>query len=190
MGKTSCEILFENNANHVYYGGDIVKGNVIITLHKEKIIKGAKSIVLYRNKFIEFSHLISFCSSISGIYITIVGNAECMWTENSGDKRIFYRGKECYLSTRIFFIGKEDGEPITLHPDVYKYDFSCQLPEDLPTSMEGTHGSIRYTATVTVNVPIWPDKIYRSGFTVIRAVNLNEMFELKVRTIFDYQRNY
>lgn len=91
-----------------------------------------------------------------------------------------YRGKECYLSTRIYFIGKEDGEPITLTPDVYKYDFSCQLPEDLPTSMEGTFGSIRYVAIVTVNVPIWPDKVYRSGFTVIRAVNLNEMFELKV----------
>lgn len=117
---------------------------------------------------------------ITGIYITIVGNAECLWTENSGDKRMAYRGKECYLSTRIYFIGKEDGEPITLVPDVYKYDFSCQLPEDLPTSMEGTYGSIRYVAIVTVNVPIWPDKVYRSGFTVIRAVNLNEMFELKV----------
>lgn len=109
-----------------------------------------------------------------------MGNAECLWTENSGDKRMAYRGKECYLSTRIYFIGKEDGEPITLVPDVYKYDFSCQLPEDLPTSMEGTYGSIRYVAIVTVNVPIWPDKVYRSGFTVIRAVNLNEMFELKV----------
>lgn len=40
MGKTSCEILFENNPNRVYYGGDVVKGTVIITLHKEKIIKG------------------------------------------------------------------------------------------------------------------------------------------------------
>lgn len=40
MGKTSCEILFEKNPNRVYYGGDVVKGNVIITLHKEKIIKG------------------------------------------------------------------------------------------------------------------------------------------------------
>lgn len=123
--------------------------------------------------------------SIAGIYITIVGNAECLWTENSGDKRMAYRGKECYLSTRIYFIGKEDGEPITLNPDVYKYDFSCQLPEDLPTSMEGTFGSIRYAAIVTINVPIWPDKVYRAGFTVIRAVNLNEMFELKVSAWFD-----
>lgn len=40
MSKTSCEILFDNNPNRVYYGGDIIKGSVIITLHKEKIIKG------------------------------------------------------------------------------------------------------------------------------------------------------
>lgn len=42
MSKTSCEILFDNNPNRVYYGGDIIKGSVIITLHKEKIIKGKK----------------------------------------------------------------------------------------------------------------------------------------------------
>lgn len=47
---------------------------------------------------------------LTGIYITFVGNAECVWNENSGDKRIAYRGKECYLSTRIYFLGEEDGE--------------------------------------------------------------------------------
>lgn len=63
---------------------------------------------------------------------------------------------------------------------MYKYAFSCQLPEELPTSMEGTFGSIRYTATVTIDAPIWPAKVFEKGFTVIKAVNLNEMFELKV----------
>lgn len=53
----------------------------------------------------------------AGIYITFVGNAECVWNENSGDKRIAYRGKECYLSTRIYFLGEEDGKwrEIQLH---------------------------------------------------------------------------
>lgn len=72
------------------------------------------------------------------------------------------------------------GEPITLKPDVYKYSFTCPLPEDLPTSLEGTFGSIRYAAIVTINVPIWPDKIFEKGFTVVKPVNLNEQFELKV----------
>lgn len=72
------------------------------------------------------------------------------------------------------------GEPITLEPNVYMYSFTCQLPEDLPTSLEGSFGSIRYKAILTINVPIWPDKIFEKGFTVIKPVNLNEMFELKV----------
>lgn len=73
------------------------------------------------------------------------------------------------------------GEPITLKPDVYKYTFSCQLPDEVPTSLEGTYGHIRYSAIVTINVPIWPDKVFEKVFTVIKAVNLNEMFELKVK---------
>lgn len=41
-----------------------------------------------------------------------MGNAETLWSENSGDKRIAYRGKECYLSKRIYFVGEEDGNSV------------------------------------------------------------------------------
>lgn len=67
----------------------------------------------------------------------------------------------------------------TLKPDVYKYGFKCHLPEDLPSSFEGTFGCIRYAAVVTINVPIWPDKVYEEPFSVCKPVNLNEMFELR-----------
>lgn len=58
--------------------------------------------------------LIYYCVYITfgffaGIYITFVGNAESLWSENSGDKRIAYRGKECYLSKKFYFIGAENG---------------------------------------------------------------------------------
>lgn len=84
----------------------------------------------------------------------------------------------CDFFILIFFLST--GEPITLKPDVYKYDFELALPADLPTSLEGTFGSIRYKAILTINVPIWPDKVFERGLTVIKPVNLNEMFELKV----------
>lgn len=67
-----------------------------------------------------------------------------------------------------------------MKPDEYVYTFSCQLPDDLPTSLVGSFGSIRYSAVVTINVPLWPDKTFEEDFTVIKTVNLNEMFELKV----------
>lgn len=56
-----------------------------------------------------FLLIICFVTFNAGIYITFVGNAETLWSENSGDKRIAYRGKECYLSKRIYFVGEEDG---------------------------------------------------------------------------------
>lgn len=56
-----------------------------------------------------FNNAFYVLTFISGIYITFVGNAETLWSENSGDKRIAYRGKECYLNKRIYFAGEEDG---------------------------------------------------------------------------------
>lgn len=43
MSKTSCEFLFENNTHRAFYASENIKGSVIITLHKEKIIKGKKA---------------------------------------------------------------------------------------------------------------------------------------------------
>lgn len=48
MSKTSCEIVFEkDDTNNVFYASEIIKGNVIITLHNEKIIKGMETIYIY-----------------------------------------------------------------------------------------------------------------------------------------------
>lgn len=77
---------------------------------------------------------------------------------------------DCTIFLHSYFL--LTGEPITLKPDVYKYDFQCQLPADLPSSLEGSFGSIRYKAILTINVPIWPDKVFEKGFTVIKPVNL------------------
>lgn len=67
-----------------------------------------------------------FHSLYIGIYITFVGNAESVWSENSGDKRIAYRGKECYLSNRSYFIGEEDGNLNTVRINhLIKLKYAC-----------------------------------------------------------------
>lgn len=38
---TQCDIVFDNNANKVYFGGQVVTGEVVLTLAKDKIIRGA-----------------------------------------------------------------------------------------------------------------------------------------------------
>lgn len=68
-----------------------------------------------------------------------------------------------------------------LVPGVYNYTFQCNLPIGLPTSVEGIHGHIRYSATVTLIRPMWTDQEFEEGFTVIKPVDLNDQPQLFVR---------
>lgn len=69
---------------------------------------------------------------------------------------------------------------MNLKPATYNYPFICELPFDLPTSLEGNHGHVRYTVSVILDRPMWPDQKFEEPFTVIRPVDLNEHMELKV----------
>lgn len=40
--KTSCDIIFNNNKNKVYFSGDLVSGRVCLNLVKEKTVRGEK----------------------------------------------------------------------------------------------------------------------------------------------------
>lgn len=104
-----------------------------------------------------------------------------------------YRGSEVYLSARKYFVGAIDGSSSTpastadgsapnicVPPGEHVYNFTCALPVNLPTSFEGTFGHIRYRAEVTLNVPLWPDKTFAEGFTVIRSLDLNGLSDVRV----------
>lgn len=65
----------------------------------------------------------------------------------------------------------------------HTYNFQCNLPAELPTSVEGNIGYIRYTARVVVDVPMAFDKDFKQGFTVIRPLNLNNNPEMRVSNI-------
>lgn len=67
-----------------------------------------------------------------------------------------------------------------LVPGVYNYTFQCNLPIGLPTSVEGIHGHIRYSATVSLIRPMWTDQEFEEGFTVIKPVDLNDQPQLFV----------
>lgn len=48
--STKCDILFENNFEKVYYGGQLLSGQAIITLTKEKSVRGKYIIVVNKMK--------------------------------------------------------------------------------------------------------------------------------------------
>lgn len=67
-----------------------------------------------------------------------------------------------------------------MEPGTYDYDFNCQLPLFLPTSLEGEFGWIRYSVTVIISIPMYPDEKHTIGFTVIKALDLNTLPHLRV----------
>lgn len=54
------------------------------------------------------------------------------------------------------------------------------LPPELPTSVEGGIGYIRYMVRVVLDIPMWPDPEFEEPFTVIKAINLNAIPALRV----------
>lgn len=60
-----------------------------------------------------------------------------------------------------------------IFPGTHTYNFSCILPQQLPTSYEGAKGYIRYTIRVALERPWKFDHTYRVGFTVLKPIDLN-----------------
>lgn len=59
-------------------------------------------------------------------------------------------------------------------PGMYEYRFQNFLTQHLPSSMEGQYGSIRYKVSVIIEMPnLWPNKKFKTPFTVIQALDLN-----------------
>lgn len=58
-------------------------------------------------------------------------------------------------------------------PGAHRFPFECHLPPNLPTSVEGRIGHIRYSARVIIDVPMWRNKEFAQSFTVYRAIDLN-----------------
>lgn len=97
-------------------------------------------------------------------------------------------------------INREDGKYLNLlfahilcivnvqvDPGTYKYNFQCILPAELPTSVEGKLGHIRYTARVVIDFSFWINKEFKQRFTVIKAVDLNN--DPTLRVIFSISNN-
>lgn len=78
-----CAIEFENNPDKVYYSGQLICGNVQLSLNEKKDVRG--------------------------VFLKIVGRAYVRWTEGYGQHRTTYKGKEPFLDKQIYLIGGSDG---------------------------------------------------------------------------------
>lgn len=83
-----------------------------------------------------------------------------------------------FIVLKNFFLGISRFEAGT-----YNYPFRWILPYELPSSTTGRHGFIQYEVKVYVSLPKQRNLIVRESFNVIRALNLNEYPNLRVRNL-------
>lgn len=85
-----------------------------------------------------------------------------------------------YLNSRTYLFGQSGGPTFEIHPGVHRYEFACQLPDQLPYTAELKHGSIRYYAEAVLDIPWSFDKEIKVPFTVVRYDDLNMFPELRI----------
>lgn len=73
----------------------------------------------------------------------------------------------------VYLLGNYNGGETELSPGFHKFNFSCVLPFNLPTSFESKYGHIRYQIKVELERPWKLDLKYSFGFTVIKVYDLN-----------------
>lgn len=95
-------------------------------------------------------------------------------------------GEMLYISTismsswqSIGFI-KELGDT-TVAAGTYTYPFECQLPREIPSSLEVPCGSIKYVACVVLDRPSWQIPTPQFPFTVVKPLNLSTHSTVHVR---------
>ena len=58
---------------------------------------------------------------------------------------------------------------------VNEFPFQYTLPENIPSSFEGEYGRVKYSARATVEVPKRADQPTMMPFTVMAALDLNQL---------------
>lgn len=101
--------------------------------------------------------------------------------------KFIHVGEELLLRSVTVLLGNVNGPEIDLDAGVYNYDFSCLLPNELPTSLDNPSAKILYTVVAFVDRPKKSDNKFLVGFTVFKPLDLNsESMDIRVYNFFDY----
>lgn len=90
-----------------------------------------------------------------------------------------YIGTEVYVNSRTYLFGKYGGPTFEMSPGIHKYKFSCQLPYQLPYSLDMSHGKISYHVEAVLDIPWKIDKETKVDIMILRYDDLNYYPELK-----------
>ncbi len=145
-----------SDGQRIYYSGGKVTGQVVVELNEP---------ITVRN-----------------IGLQLEGEAYCHWTETerSGDRKRtkHYTGNDLLVRLVDFVFGNPPGglgEPTKVHPSGrHSYPFVFELPRDLPSSVEGRLGHVRYTLKATVSRPVTSNYEIKQEICIREVLNVND----------------
>ncbi|GAB0088085.1 hypothetical protein DMENIID0001_024650 [Sergentomyia squamirostris] len=159
----NCDIKF-SSPQGIYFAGQTLSVQISLRLEKPKKFRS--------------------------IYVVFRGRAKCFWSNNYGTHtrrhRVKYEAEETYVNSTSYLLGNESAEAVELPVGLHNFTVACSLPDQLPSSFEGDHGSIRYSVKVVVDRPWKFDHTFEEAFTVLKQYDLN--FDSSLRLPFERQK--
>ncbi|KAF5304211.1 hypothetical protein FQR65_LT08018 [Abscondita terminalis] len=110
-------------------------------------------------------------NQINGIRVLIKGRAKVYWKEG---RYTVYQDDKTYFEFETALVDNDTTFPIGTH----EFPISFDLPGTLPSSMEETHGNVRYKIQAVVGRSWSFDYVCRLPFTVYSIHNLNQFEEI------------
>lgn len=97
---------------------------------------------------------------------------------------VVHESVEILLDSTTYFFGELYGQDIQINQGIHQYNFECQLPDNLPYTLDMKYGSVAYYTESVLENSFGPYKTVRKSFTIVRFDDLNIFPELrKVRNI-------
>jgi hypothetical protein len=104
---------------------------------------------------------------------------------------VSYTGKEDYLNQVTYLCGSQSSDStIEMPAGITTYTFACMVPSQLPSSVEGKYGNIRYSCKAVLDRPWKTDKEFRLSFTVIKLEDLNNLPSLLMPSKSEILRHF
>ncbi|XP_066602855.1 arrestin domain-containing protein 2-like isoform X2 [Prorops nasuta] len=119
---------------------------------------------------------------IQGLKLYSKGAANILWVKSPEPSDALHQGfrnenftanEEYFTIYHYILISPNDHTSIEIPCRRTAYPFRMQLPEDIPSSLEGEHGSIKYHIKGLIERKNAPEYECQLFFTVIRPVDLN-----------------
>ncbi|VDO96659.1 unnamed protein product [Soboliphyme baturini] len=149
MGKIECfEITLKNDRN-VYFAGEEVVGKLVIAL--------------------------SIAQKVEQIVLQFKGRAKTNWAKHQGKTSTHYSDEEVYFDSSVDTNYPNQFEGQMLPAQVHEIPISFQLPAEIPSSYEGSHGHIRYECKAMLSRAWKLDILCKKQFRVIAQVDFNSV---------------